>query len=94
MNIGVGEASGRPPHLVGERLLKSFGVKPGSRQAYAFTALDFERAARAYGKVGGFAHLATLAPARTRASAPARCCSTAATAGKASGSRCGRRART
>ena len=60
MNIGVGEASGRPPHLVGERLLKSFGVKPGSRQAYAFTALDFERAARAYGKVGGFAHLATL----------------------------------
>ncbi|WP_312183930.1 thiosulfohydrolase SoxB, partial [Massilia timonae] len=29
-------------------------------QAHAFTALDFERAARTYGKVGGFAHLATL----------------------------------
>jgi sulfur-oxidizing protein SoxB len=28
--------------------------------AHAFTHLDFEQSARAYGKVGGFAHLATL----------------------------------
>jgi sulfur-oxidizing protein SoxB len=60
VNIGVGSASGRPPHLVGEHFLKAFGIKPGSAEAYAFTHLDFVAAARIYGKVGGFAHLATL----------------------------------
>jgi sulfur-oxidizing protein SoxB len=60
VNIGVGDAAGRPPHLVGEHFLKAFGVKPGTREAHAFTFLDFERAARIYGKVGGYAHLATL----------------------------------
>ncbi|MCG6873196.1 MAG: thiosulfohydrolase SoxB [Gammaproteobacteria bacterium] len=60
INIGVAEARGRPPHLVGENLLKHYGIKPGSREAHAFTYLDFAEAARKYGKVGGFAHLATL----------------------------------
>jgi sulfur-oxidizing protein SoxB len=60
MNIGVGDSRGRPPHLVGEKLLKAFGIRPGTREAHAFTHLDFAAAARAYGKVGGFAHLATL----------------------------------
>jgi S-sulfosulfanyl-L-cysteine sulfohydrolase len=60
VNLGIGEAAGRPPHLVGEALLKRFGIKPGGRDAYAFTSLDFAHAARTYGKVGGFAHLATL----------------------------------
>jgi len=60
VNIGVGEQAGEAPHLVGEHLLKAFKVKAGSREAHAFTYLDFEQAARAYGKVGGFAHLATL----------------------------------
>ena len=69
VNIGAGDASGRPPHLVGEALLKHFGLAPGSRQAHAFTHLDFERAARRYGKVGGFAHLATLVK-RLRADRP------------------------
>ena len=32
----------------------------GSAQAHAFTYLDFAQAAKTYGKVGGFAHLATL----------------------------------
>ena len=59
-NVGLGAAAGRVPHLVGEHLLKAFGIKPGSREAHAFTCLDFEQAARTYGKVGGFAHLATL----------------------------------
>ena len=59
-NIGSGESAGRPPHLVGERLLKRFGIKPHSAQAYAFSHLDFVQAAQRYGKVGGFAHLATL----------------------------------
>ena len=68
-NIGVGSAAGKPPHLVAEHLLKAFGVRPGSPEAYAFTCLDFERAARVYGKAGGFAHLATLVK-RVRADRP------------------------
>lgn len=60
VNIGVGSALGRPPHLVGEYLLKYYGIRPGTREAYAFTYLDFQAAARTYGKVGGFAHLKTL----------------------------------
>ena len=51
---------GRAPHLVGETFLKHFGIRPGSIDAHAFTYLDFAQAARTYGKVGGFAHLATL----------------------------------
>jgi sulfur-oxidizing protein SoxB len=60
VNLGVGEAVGRPPHIVGENLLKFYGIKPGTPEAHAFTYLDFDKASRAYGKVGGFAHLATL----------------------------------
>jgi sulfur-oxidizing protein SoxB len=69
VNIGVGTASGKPPHLVGDRLLKAFNIKPGTPEAHAFTYLDFEAAAKAYGKVGGFAHLATLVK-RLRAERP------------------------
>ena len=68
-NIGVGEARGRPPHLVGEELLKAFRIPPGSRLAHAFTYLDFTQAAKTYGKVGGFAHLAALVK-RVRAERP------------------------
>ena len=60
VNLGVAGAAGRAPHLVGEHLLKAYGVKRGSDQAHAFTFLDFPQAAKTYVKVGGFAHLATL----------------------------------
>ena len=60
VNLGLGSMQGQLPHLVGEHLLKRAGVRPGSAQAHAFTHIDFERAARRYGRVGGFAHLATL----------------------------------
>ncbi len=60
VNIGLGAASGQPPHLVGESLLQYFGIAPGTPEAHAFTYLDFEKAAHRYGQVGGFAHLATL----------------------------------
>ena len=56
-NLGVGAATGQPPHLVGEHLLKYFGIADGTRDAHAFTYLDFARAAKAYGRMGGFAHL-------------------------------------
>jgi sulfur-oxidizing protein SoxB len=60
VNIGIGSQAGKPPHLVGEALLKRFGIPPGTPAAHAFTHLDFESAARRYGKTGGYAHLATL----------------------------------
>jgi len=60
VNLGIGSMQGQLPHLVGESLLKATGLRPGTALAHAFTYLDFEKAARRYGKVGGFAHLATL----------------------------------
>ena len=60
VNLGIGSMQGQLPHRVGESLLKAAGVRPGTALAHAFTYLDFEKAARRYGKVGGFAHLATL----------------------------------
>lgn len=60
VNLGVGAATGKPPHLVGEYLLKHFGIAPGTRDAHAFTYLDFAQAAQAFGQMGGFAHLSTL----------------------------------
>ena len=61
VNLGFGSMKGQLPHLVGEHLLRTCGVQAGSAQAHALTYLDFEQAAQRYGKVGGFAHLATLA---------------------------------
>ena len=60
INIGIGGATGKPPHLVGEHLLKHFNISPDTRDAHAFTYLNFEAASKKYGKVGGFAHLSTL----------------------------------
>ena len=60
VNLGVAGAVGRPPHIVGEAMLKYFNIRPGTPEAHAFTYLNFEQAAKTYGKVGGFAHLATL----------------------------------
>lgn len=60
VNLGIADYAGKPPHLVGDALLRHYGIRPGTPQAHAFTYLDFNEAARRYGKVGGFAHLATL----------------------------------
>ncbi|WP_394752947.1 thiosulfohydrolase SoxB [Crenothrix sp.] len=60
INLGIGKSAGKLPHLIGAALLNAYGIKLGSREAYAFSHLDFCEAARIYGKVGGFAHLASL----------------------------------
>ncbi|MGM0594833.1 MAG: thiosulfohydrolase SoxB, partial [Pseudomonadota bacterium] len=60
VNLGIGGAYGKAPHLVGHKLLEHFGIKPGTIEAHAFSYLNFSEAAEKYGKVGGFAHLATL----------------------------------
>ena len=60
VNLGVGEAFGRPPHLVGKKLLEAMGLKPNTPESHAYTYLDFDAAASKYGRTGGFAHLKTL----------------------------------
>ncbi len=60
VNLGVGDAYGRPPHVVGKKLLKHMGLKQNSPEAYAYTYLNFENVAKIYGKTGGFAHIKTL----------------------------------
>ena len=66
-SVNLGD--GKPPHLVGEAFLKHFSMGKQTPAAHAFTHLDFVAAARRYGKVGGYAHLATLVK-RLRASRP------------------------
>ena len=60
VNLGIGDAQGKPPHIVGEAFLKYYGIQPNTPEAHAFTYLNFVEAAKTYGKVGGFAHLRTL----------------------------------
>jgi sulfur-oxidizing protein SoxB len=69
VNLGVGPMKGQLPHLVGDHLLRVAKVPAGTPAAHALTYLDFDAAARRYGKVGGFAHLATLVK-RLKASRP------------------------
>jgi sulfur-oxidizing protein SoxB len=69
VNLGFDSQFGKPPHLVGEAFLKFYGIKPGTHEAHALTYLNFDKAALQYGKVGGFAHLATLVK-QVRASRP------------------------
>jgi S-sulfosulfanyl-L-cysteine sulfohydrolase len=60
VNIGVGESRGVPPHLTGEPFLDYYHIKSASPEAYAYTCLDFHDAAGSFGRMGGFAYLATL----------------------------------
>jgi sulfur-oxidizing protein SoxB len=69
VNLGVADAAGKPPHLVGDYLLRYYNIAPKTIEAHAYTFVDFEAAARTYGRVGGFAHLATLVK-RLKASRP------------------------
>jgi len=60
VNLGVGDAYGRPPHVVGKGLLKKMDIKPDSAESYAYTYLNFEPAAKEYGKTGGFPQIKSL----------------------------------
>ena len=60
VNIGVKDAFGKPPHLVGNEFLSFFDIQPKTKNSYAYTCLEFETAAHKYGKLGGFSHLSTL----------------------------------
>ncbi|MCP3687624.1 MAG: thiosulfohydrolase SoxB [Gammaproteobacteria bacterium] len=60
VNLGTAEAYGRPPHLVGKKLLTDMGLSENSPESYAYTYLKFEESARRYGRTGGFAQIKTL----------------------------------
>jgi len=59
VNLGLGIAKGKFPHLVGQNLLNALGPL-NARDTHALTYLDFAEAAEKFGRVGGFAHLKTL----------------------------------
>lgn len=63
VNIGVGEATGLPPHITGKDFLKAYGLEPGTPEAYAFSSVDFNGMAHEYGRVGGMDRMATLVKA-------------------------------
>ncbi len=63
VNLGVGAATGLPPHLTGQEILKHFGLRGGTSSAYAFSAADFTNLAHQYGRIGGIDRMATLVKA-------------------------------
>ncbi len=67
--IGVGDEAGKPPYLTGLAFLRHYGIQRGSAEAYALAYLDFPTLAARYGRMGGYAHLATLVK-RARAERP------------------------
>ncbi|MGH7277009.1 MAG: thiosulfohydrolase SoxB, partial [Candidatus Rokuibacteriota bacterium] len=69
--LGVGDERGKPPFLTGAELLRAYRIAPGTVEAYAYTCLDFPALAARYGRMGGYAHLATLVK-RARAERPGR----------------------
>ena len=60
VNIGLFGNKNVPPHVVGKHFLDYFHIKNNDRLTYAFTCVDFEKHARAIGRVGGFANLKTI----------------------------------
>lgn len=63
VNIGVGEATGLPPHITGVDLMAKYGLPKSSPEAYAFTSEDFSSLASSYGRIGGMDRMATLVKA-------------------------------
>ncbi len=60
INLGVGEAEGKPPHLTGEDFLKRYNIEAGSADAYALQSKDFLKLAKQYGQMGGMDRIATV----------------------------------
>ena len=92
VNIGVHDARNRPPHLVGEALLKHFDIPPGSQAAHALSHLDYVAAAEQFGRAGA---LPTSPPWSNGSGQTdrARCYLMAGTCGRALPRRCGHRGR-
>ncbi len=63
VNLGVGDAKGQVPHIVGTAFLQRFGIAPKSVEAYALTDQDYVELARNYGRMGGLDRIATIVKA-------------------------------
>lgn len=59
-NVGPSNMNKTPGHLTGEDFLKFYNIKHDSVRAYFGSNIGFEELARKYGKMGGYAHIATL----------------------------------
>ena len=59
-NIGVGDAKGKPPHVVGRDFIEMFKLTPASPEAYALTFEDFTALGKTYGRMGGMDRVATV----------------------------------
>lgn len=64
-NIGPANMYDVPGKLTGEKFLDYYNVKRGSVASYFGSSAEFEELAEKYGKMGGYAHIATLVK-RTR----------------------------
>lgn len=60
VNIGVGSAVSRPPHVSVEAFLSHYDIGAGSPESYALTPQDFTSLARSYGRMGGMDRIAAI----------------------------------
>ncbi len=60
VNLGFHGNYGKPPHIVGEKLLDYYGIKGNKRLEYAYSCVNFEKHAKAMGRTGGFAQIKTV----------------------------------
>ena len=60
VNLGVGDAFGKVPHITGADFRKLYGINDGSPSHYALTYDDFISMANGYGRVGGLDRVATV----------------------------------
>ena len=60
VNLGFHSNYGKPPHIVGDKLLERYGITNNKRLAYALSCVNFEQYAKQMGRVGGFAQLQTV----------------------------------
>ncbi len=60
VNLGFHGNYGKPPHIVGDKLLDYYGIKGNKRLEYAYSCVNFEKHAKAMGRTGGFAQIKTV----------------------------------
>jgi sulfur-oxidizing protein SoxB len=60
INLGVGDAHGKVPHITGRDFLDLYNIPAGSSAAYALTSEDFAALAKSYGRLGGLDRIATV----------------------------------
>ncbi len=59
VNIGIEPNKNVPPHLVGKYFVDYFKID-NKLLEYAYTCINFDKNAKTYGKMGGFAHIKTI----------------------------------